>query len=179
LSPLEKQLFAQHLCIYCEQQGQIKESCPQRYPVKTPAQTSPTNEAPRGHGISTPSSTPDVPVSDTNALDEHALKIAQLSEIILATLRIMPGTTAGTSGASEAAESSMAGSRRANAQCFAQMSSQFFNKLNATHSSAILTLQWISINFRHNIDSCSYGYDSHSSAILTIQWISINLRHKR
>jgi hypothetical protein len=75
--------------------------------------------------------TSDFPVPDINALDENSLKIAQLSEMISTTLRILLGTTAGPSGAPEAAESSMAGSRRPDAQCFAQMSSQFFDKLNA------------------------------------------------
>jgi hypothetical protein len=52
--------------------------------------------------------------------------------MIATTLRTMTGTTAGTSGASEAAESSMAGSRRADAECFAQMSTKFFDQLKAT-----------------------------------------------
>jgi hypothetical protein len=81
-----------------------------------------------------PLSIPDVPVPDIDALDEQALKIARYLDMILTTLRTLTGTTAGTSGVQEAAQSPMEGSRRADTGCFAQMSTHFFDQLMATQS---------------------------------------------
>jgi ribosomal protein L16 Arg81 hydroxylase len=63
-------------------------------------------------------------------------------------LRILLGTTARTCGASEAAESSMVGSRRADAKCLAQMSSQFFDKLNATQLFKDRFLNYVQATFK-------------------------------
>jgi hypothetical protein len=95
LTPLEKEVFSRHVCSYCNHHGHIKECCPQRYPVKTPAQIPPTA---RGHGTSTPVFSSDFPVPDINAQDGHAVRIAQLSEMISTTLCIMSGSTGGPSG---------------------------------------------------------------------------------
>jgi hypothetical protein len=61
-------------------------------------------------------------------MEGHALKMAQLLEILPTTLHIMTGSTAGPSGSSGAAESTTASSRRADAECFAQMSNKFLKK---------------------------------------------------
>jgi Mlc titration factor MtfA (ptsG expression regulator) len=91
---------------------------------------------------------PPFPVPDINAMEGHATKMAQLSEQISSTLRIMNGSTAGPSGLSGASETITASSRRADAECFAQMSNQFFDKLNSTHMSETSLLENIQATFQ-------------------------------
>jgi hypothetical protein len=77
-------------------------------PVKAPVQTSPTDESTEWNGLPVPVYSFDFPVPDVNAMEDHALKIAHLSEQLSSTLRIMTGFTTGPSVSSGAAESTTA-----------------------------------------------------------------------
>jgi hypothetical protein len=81
-----------------------------------------------GNGGSNPLSIPEVLVPDIDALEEHALNIARYSEMISTTLGTLTGTTAGTSGTHGGTQAPVEGSRRADAQLFAQMSTHFFDR---------------------------------------------------
>jgi hypothetical protein len=154
LTPEEKWRFDKKLCINCGQPGHIRRNYPHPHPQKAQARISPPNGEVGGNVNITPSSIPDVPIPDIDPLDEHALKIAHYSEIISTTLRTLTGTTAGTSGVQEAAQSPMEGSRRADAECFAQMSTHFFVQMMATQSCKYRFL--VAVQAMLQQQSCAY-----------------------
>jgi hypothetical protein len=141
-------VYARHVWEYCNHTGHIKECCIQHYPLKTPVQTTPADYSTGWNGLPVQPFFPHFPVPNINTLEGHATMMAQLSGQISSTLRIINGLTAGPSGLSGASKTTTAASRRTDAECFAQMSNQFFDKLSSTHMSETSLLENIQATFQ-------------------------------
>jgi hypothetical protein len=68
MSLVGKLVYANHVCCYCSHSGHIKECCPQRYPLKTPAQTSPTDDSAGWNGLPVREFLPHFLAPDINAM---------------------------------------------------------------------------------------------------------------